>query len=148
MFLKARTRILSVILILSALFVGTFGVMAISSANHTGGHLCPVSLGGNCSLNNNFLSSTLHHISGIQHLTQAVTTINSDLLMIFTAFLFSLFLVCIKPFYKFLSCRIISWQKHRQSTNFLISKKKKILRWFILNNTLHPQTYRWVYSEI
>jgi len=71
-------------LIVCMVLISTFGVFAISMTDHNEHTTCPMSVfsDGGCSYLDNALAMAIHHISGIQTLTEATLAYGASIVLI------------------------------------------------------------------
>ncbi|GMQ95084.1 MAG: hypothetical protein BMS9Abin13_194 [Patescibacteria group bacterium] len=132
-------RILPIFLTLILLTTGAFGLLGLSSAGHGGEGGCLISVlsGGNCPPAGDSLSSTLHHLSGLQYLTQSIVGAGSGLLATLALMILSpLLSILIKSLHRAPSGQALSRQKHREVLNFSIRPERRFLRWLALRSKL------------
>lgn len=132
-----RLKILMIFLILSIGIIGIFGFLNLSL---TEGGFCPISamLGGDCPPIDNALALAVHHISGLQFLTQFTVNFNPILLILSVLLLGFLFLIFMRK--PQVLAKFLSYQKYsliKASDRVL---RKRLLRWLAILNRLDPRT--------
>ncbi len=126
-----QIKILPILLILSLVIIGTFGLWGFDFISHNGHHACPISaaLGGSCSSVKDTLALTLHHLAGLQSLTQSIINSNPFLLTLFI-FLATFLLLISSSLFPQVSPEEHSFYKKyhaREGPGF--KSERKFLRW-------------------
>ncbi len=140
-----QLKILSICFVLVLLTIGVFGSFVLGSMDYTANHACPISVssGNNCPILNS-LSLAIHHLSGLQNLSQSTININ------FSAFILlgisAIFFLMEISSGQIQSSLPLSYQRHQEFLNFTIKPKKKFLRWLAIFNKKDPHLLRWVYE--
>lgn len=136
-----QSRILPICLVLILLAIGAFGFLVFESMDHGENHKCPIpASGSDCPIVNS-LSLTLHHLSGLQYLSQSTNIGLSALIVLSMA---SIFFLLAELLRRIQSGPALSYQKHRKILNFIIKPKKKFLRWFAMHNKGDSHILNWV----
>lgn len=131
-----KLRILTIFLIL---IIGAIGIFGFLSLGLTEGGFCPISaiLGGSCPMSDNTVALVIHHISGLQYITQFIVNFDSTLLILSILLLSFLFLIFIKREPQVLA-KSLSYQKYSliEALNRVLSKR--LLRWLAILNRQDP----------
>lgn len=125
------------LLIACIVLISTFSVFAVGITNHGEHGTCPIAMGSDCSYMDNAIAMANHHISGIQALSQGVTT--SGLSVVLMLLSVVLVLIFIKP--KDYLDNLITNFRHTYVRHKLYPVFLRILKHIALRNKLdiHPQ---------
>lgn len=129
--LNMQIKIFPIFLILSLVIIGTFGLWGFDLISHNGHHACPIfaALGGNCSSVKNTLALTLHHLAGLQSLTQSIINSNPVLLTLFIFLAASLLLISLSLFPRVSPEAYFFYKKYHAREGPGFKSERKFLRW-------------------
>ena len=132
--MKKKSLLLFIVFLV---LISTLGVFTLGAVNHGEHGTCPIAMGNDCSYMSNAFAMVDHHISGIQALSEGVTTsgLGIALMLLSVAFV----LLFIKPA-NFLDNLVTNFRyfyaKHTTHPVFL-----RILKWIALRNKLDTYAY-------
>jgi|GEM_PF-572413 hypothetical protein len=117
--------------------ISTLGVFTIGAINHTEDGTCPIAMGSDCSYMDNAIAMASHHISGIQALSEGVTTSSLSIALILLSVAFVL--LFIKPA-NFLDNLVTNFRYfYTRPTTYPVFLR--ILKWIALRNKLDTYAY-------
>ncbi len=143
-----RLRILTIFIISSLLTIGVLGFWGLGSINHSGQHSCPIflMLGGYCPSSEGGVALAVHHVSGIQNLTQSIIILDASLLVLLVLLVFATLLVVSKPPQGTSAPQLLSRQTRHRITESTLTPKKQFLRWLALHHKRDPHALQWVHD--
>jgi hypothetical protein len=143
-----QLKITPILMILSLLAVGVFGFLGLGYIDHASDHDCPISviLGGDCPPIGNALTLATHHLSGLQHVTQSILTIDPILLTLLILLLVALFLIFTNLLKDISTKQNFAYKKHYENEDIKFKANNSLLCWLALHNKRDPHALKWVHG--
>jgi hypothetical protein len=145
-----HSKTVLIFFILALGFVSSLGFWSLGSVNHSGGHICPISMvsSGDCSSLNNSLALAMHHLSGLQSFVRAVVGFDTILLflIIFLLVISLSFFIFIEYPAKIPSEKFLFFRKSRRIEELIFRLNKRFLRWLAFHNQQDSYELNWAYG--